>query len=41
VGDFPQSEAAAGTTLTLPIYPELPDGVPERVAAIVRRTLAA
>ena len=41
VGDFPEAEAAATSTLTLPIYPELPDGVPEQVAAIVRQTCAA
>jgi dTDP-4-amino-4,6-dideoxygalactose transaminase len=38
-GDHPRSEAAAAATLTLPIYPELPDGVPGRVADIIRRTL--
>ena len=32
-------EAAATTTLTLPIYPELPDEVPARVAEVIRRTL--
>ena len=33
-------EAAAGSTLTLPIYPELPDRVPAQVAEVVRQTLA-
>ena len=41
VGDFPVAEAAARSTLTVPIYPELPDGVPEQVPEVVRRTLAA
>ena len=40
IGDFPTAEAAAGRTLTLPIYPELPDWVPAQVAEVVRRTLA-
>lgn len=40
IGDFPTAEAAAGRTLTLPIYPELPDRVPAQVAEVVRRTLA-
>ena len=39
VGDHPHAEAAANTTLTLPIYPELPEPVPARVADIIRRTL--
>jgi len=38
-GDHPCSEAAAAATLTLPIYPELPDDVPARVAEVIRRTL--
>ena len=41
VGDHPCAEAAATTTLTLPIYPELPDEVPTRVAEVIRRTLPA
>ncbi len=36
-GDHPHAEAAAARTLTLPMYPELPDDVPARVAGIVRR----
>ena len=38
-GDHPYAEAAATTTLTLPIYPELPEEVPARVAEVIRRTL--
>jgi dTDP-4-amino-4,6-dideoxygalactose transaminase len=38
-GDHPHAEAAANTTLTLPIYPELPDPVPARVTDIIHRTL--
>ena len=39
LGDYPCAEAAAAATLTLPIYPELPDEVPARIAEIIRRTL--
>ena len=39
VGDHPCAEAAAATTLTLPVYPELPDEVPARVGEVIRRTL--
>ena len=39
-GDHPRSEAAAAATLTLPIYPELPAEVPDRVADIIRCTLS-
>jgi len=38
-GDHPNAEAAATTTLTLPIYPELPDSVPTQVADVICRTL--
>ena len=40
-GDHPHSEAAARRTLTLPIYPEMPSDVPERVAGIIRETLSS
>ena len=36
-GDHPHAEAAAARTLALPIYPELPEDVPARVAEIARR----
>ena len=36
-GDHPHAEAAAARTLTLPIYPELPDDVPARVAEVAGR----
>ena len=36
-GDHPHAEAAAARTLALPMYPELPDEVPARVAEIARR----
>lgn len=36
-GDHPHAEAAAARTLSLPIYPELPQDVPERVAEIAGR----
>ena len=39
MGDHPCAEAAAAATLTLPVYPELPDEVPARVAEVIRRTL--
>ena len=39
VGDHPCAEAAAAATLTLPVYPELPDTVPDRIAEVIRRTL--
>ena len=39
VGDHPCAEAAAAATLTLPVYPELPEEVPARVAEVIRRTL--
>ena len=39
-GDYPHSETAARRTLTLPIYPEMPSDVPERVAGIIRETLS-
>ena len=40
VGDHPCAEAAAAATLTLPIYPELPEEIPARIAEIIRHTLA-
>lgn len=40
-GDHPQSEAWATTVLTLPIYPELPTGVPQQAADTIRRALAS
>ncbi len=36
-GDHPRAEAAAARTLALPMYPELPDDVPARVAEVARR----
>jgi len=36
-GGFPAAEEIAGTTLSLPLYPELPAGTPERVAAVLTR----
>ena len=40
MGDHPCAEAAAAATLTLPIYPELPEEIPARIAEIIRHTLA-
>lgn len=37
VGDHPRAEAAAARTLALPMYPELPEDVPARVAEVARR----
>lgn len=37
VGDHPRAEAAAARTLALPMYPELPEEVPARVAEVARR----
>ena len=37
VGDHPCAEAAAARTLALPMYPELPEDVPARVAEVARR----
>ena len=39
VGAFPNSERLATTSLSLPMYPELPDEHLERVAAAIRRHL--
>ena len=36
-GDHPRAEAAAARTLSLPIYPELPEEAPTRVAEVARR----
>ena len=37
VGDHPRAEAAAARTLALPMYPELPEDVPARVAEVALR----
>ena len=36
-GDHPHAEAAAARTLSLPVYPELPEDVPARVAEVAKR----
>ena len=38
-GDFPHAEAAAKTCISLPIYPELPEEAPAKVAEVIRHTL--
>ena len=38
-GDFPVTEALADAMLSLPMYPQLPAGAPERVAAVLRAAL--
>ena len=38
-GDFPYAEAAARTCISLPIYPELPEEAPAKVAEVIRHTL--
>ncbi|NPV67254.1 MAG: DegT/DnrJ/EryC1/StrS family aminotransferase [Anaerolineae bacterium] len=40
-GDFPHTEAAARTILSLPIYPEMTEAQIERVVAALREALAA
>lgn len=40
-GDFPVSERAAETVLSLPVYPEMPAGHVERVAAALREAVRA
>jgi len=39
-GDFPHAETMAERVVTLPIYPELPDEVPARVAKVIRHSAA-
>ncbi len=38
-GDFPNAEAAAGSMVSLPLYPQLTDGEVERVIAAVNQVL--
>jgi dTDP-4-amino-4,6-dideoxygalactose transaminase len=40
-GAFPHAEAAAAEVLSLPLYPEMPADVPERVAAALREVMRA
>jgi len=40
VGDFPNTEAAAASMVSLPLYPQLTDAEAERVAAAVNQVLA-
>ncbi len=37
LGQFPIAEEAAATVLSLPLYPEMPDGHVDEVAAVLRR----
>jgi dTDP-4-amino-4,6-dideoxygalactose transaminase len=37
-GDFPVTEGLAASILSLPLYPELPEWVPQAVADAVRRS---
>jgi dTDP-4-amino-4,6-dideoxygalactose transaminase len=37
-GSFPGAETAADQVLCLPIFPQLPEDVPERVAACIRES---
>jgi dTDP-4-amino-4,6-dideoxygalactose transaminase len=41
LGDFPVSEAAAKTCLSLPVFPELTDAQVDRVAEVVKQFFAA
>ena len=41
VGAHLSTKAAAAATLTLPVYPELPEEVPARIAEVIRRTVPA
>jgi len=40
-GDFPHAERIADRTLSLPMYPELPDGAVERVCDTIRKYFGA
>ncbi|MEE2638195.1 MAG: DegT/DnrJ/EryC1/StrS family aminotransferase [Acidobacteriota bacterium] len=40
-GDFPHAETMAQRVVTLPIYPELPEEVPTRVANVIRHSAAS